>query len=391
MSYLSTTAAVQHLCEQADKAGVLALDLEFIRERTYVPQLALIQIAVSDTCAIIDPLAVSDLSPLLDLITSPRTIKVLHAAAQDMEILYWHSGKVPTRVFDTQIAAAMVGLGEQLSYSRLVEALLGVTLAKEETHSDWLQRPLSPSQVAYALDDVRYLPALHTILATRLEEMGRTVWATEEFRRFDHLELYQRQPRTLFRRIRRGRSLSSQGLALLRELAEWRDREAQQRDCPPGSVLRDEALIDIARKAPRTLSELQRLRSLPARELERSAAVLLNLIEHGLAVAESEQPLTTRRPRLTQKEELIVKFLDNCLKALCQRQKLSPACIANRGDLEDLVYRYRHKTLATAGSPLLEGWRGALVGQELLAILDGRRSVHLDAATGGLIVTERLP
>jgi ribonuclease D len=391
MSYIHTTAELQRLCEQARVEGLLALDLEFIRERTYVPRLALIQIAVSNSCAIIDPLVVSDLSPLLKVVTSCQTIKVLHAAAQDMEILYWHAGTVPTRVFDTQIAAAMVGLGEQLSYGRLVEALLGVTLTKEETYSDWLQRPLSPAQVAYALDDVRYLLALYTILATRLEEMGRTAWAAEEFRKFDNLDLYQRQPRTLFRRIRRGRSLAAQGLAILRELAEWRESEAQRRDCPPGSVLRDEALVDIARKAPRTLDDLQRLRSLPARELERSAAVLLAIVERGLAVTEPERPLATRRPRLTQKEELMVKLLDTCLKALCQRQKLSAACIGNREDLEGLVYRYRHGSLATESSPLLEGWRGALVGQELLAVLDGRRSVHLEPANGGLVLSPRTP
>jgi len=389
MSYIYTTAELQRLCAQACAEGLLALDLEFIRERTYVPRLALIQVAVSNACAIIDPLAVSDLSPLLEVVTSPQTIKVLHAAAQDMEILYWHAGTVPRHVFDTQIAAAMVGLGEQLAYGRLVETLLGVTLTKEETYSDWLQRPLSPSQVAYALDDVRYLPALYTILATRLEEMGRTVWAAEEFRKFDNLELYQRQPRILFRRIRRGRSLAAQGLAILRELAEWREGEAQRRDCPPGSVLRDEALVDIARKAPRTVDDLQRLRSLPTRELERSAAVLLAIVERGLTVTESERPQATRRPRLTQKEELMVKLLDTCLKALCHRQKLSATCIGNREDLEELVYHYRHGSLTTAGSPLLEGWRGALVGQELLAVLAGRRSIHLEPTTGGLVLSPR--
>ena len=389
MAYIHTTAELHQFCEHARTAGLLALDLEFIRERTYVPQLALIQLAVDDACAIVDPLEVQDLSPLLELITSPELVKVLHAAAQDMEILYWHSRKIPLRIFDTQLAAAMVGLGEQLAYSRLVETLLGVTLTKEETYSDWLQRPLSPSQVAYALDDVRYLPALHAILTARLEELGRTAWAAEEFRKLDNLEIYQRQPRTLFRRIRRGRSLSSQGLAILRELAEWREHEAQQRDCPPGSVLHDEALVDLARKAPRTVDDLKRLRSLPVRELERSAPALLARVEQGLAVAEAARPVAMRQPRLSQKEELMVKLLDTCLKTLCQRQKLSASCVGNRGDLEALVYRYRHGQLAATGSPLLEGWRGALVGKELLAVLEGRLSVHLDPTTGVLVLAPR--
>lgn len=384
MSYIRSTDELHGLCVDAQAAGVLALDLEFIRERSYAPQLALIQIAVGATCVILDPLEVRDLSPLLELIASPTMIKVLHAAAQDMEILHWHSRIVPTRIFDTQIAAAMVGLGEQLSYSRLVEALLGVTLMKDETYSDWLQRPLSPSQIAYALDDVRYLPALHTILSARLADMGRTTWASEEFRRYDHFELYDRQPRTLFRRIRRGRGLSSQGLAILRELAAWRECEAQLRNCPPGSVLRDEVLVDIARRSPTTAEDLTRLRSLPTREVERSGQALLLAVERGLTVSVEDQPQAVRRPRLSQKEEHMVRVLDLCLKALCQQQKLSAACVGNRGDLEDLVLRYRRGVLASQGSPLLEGWRGALVGQELLAVLEGRLGMYLDPATGGL-------
>jgi ribonuclease D len=154
-------------------------------------------------------------------------------------------------------------------------------------------------------------------------------------------------------------------------------------------VLHDEALVDIARKAPRTVDDLKRLRSLSARELERSAPALLARVEQGLAVAEAARPVAMRQPRLSQKEELMVKLLDTCLKALCQRQKLSASCIGNRGDLETLVHRYRHGQLATTGSPLLDGWRGALIGQELLAVLEGRLGVHLDPTTGAMVLTPR--
>jgi ribonuclease D len=382
-------APLANLCEQARTAGLLALDVEFIRERTYVPKLALIQLAVSDTCALIDPLEVDDLSPLLDLLASPQVLKVLHAAAQDMEVLFWDSGKAPTRLFDTQIAAAIVGLGEQLSYGHLVESLLGITLPKEETYSDWLQRPLSAAQLTYAVDDVRYLPALHTLLSARLQHMGRMAWAEEEFRKFDAPERYQRHPRTLFRRIRRGQTLSSQGLAVLRELAEWRDGEAQRRNCPPGSVLRDELLVEVARKAPRSIDDLQRLRGLPARELERAAAALLPAVARGLAVDQADRPQVVRRYRRSQTEELMVKLLDTCLKALCQHHQLATSCVGTRADLEEFVSRYRQGRLATEGSPLLAGWRGALVGQELLAVLDGRRSVHLEPRSGELVFTLR--
>jgi len=389
--YIHTAAPLHRLCAQAQAEGRVALDLEFIRENSYVPRLALIQMAVSDTCAMVDPLEVHDLAPLLELWTSPHILKVLHAAGQDTEILHWHAGVVPVHLFDTQIAAALVGLGDQLSYGRLVEQLLGVALSKEESYSNWLQRPLSSAQVAYALDDVRYLLPLHTALEQRLEAMGRAPWLSEECRKFTNPGLYQRDSQQLFRRIRRSHTLSSQGLAILCELAVWRDREARQRDRPPGSVLHDEMLVEIARKAPRTLEGLQRLRGFPARELERSGATLLTLIEQGLAVPEAArpQPLHGRGP--TPAEELIVKVLEACLKALCAREKLSSAFIASRTDLETLVRRYRQGRLATADSPILEGWRGDLVGQELLAILAGQVSIHLHPHTGRVEFTPRTP
>lgn len=387
--YIRTAAPLHRLCAQAQAEGRLALDLEFIRENSYVPRLALIQMAVSDTCAIIDPLEVHDLTPLLDLWTSPRTVKVLHAAGQDTEVLHWHAGVVPACLFDTQIAAALVGLGDQLAYGRLVEHLLGVALSKGESYSDWLQRPLSPAQVAYALDDVRYLLPLHDALEQRLETLGRATWLAEECRKFTNPALYQRDPQQLFRRIRRSHTLSSQGLAILRELAIWREREARQRDRPPGSVLHDELLVEVARKAPRTMEELRRLRGFPARELERSGPTLLALVAQGLAMPEAARPQPVHGRRPTPAEELLVKFLEACLKALCAREQLSSACIASRSDLETLVRRYRQGRLATEGSPILEGWRGALVGQQLLAVLAGQVSIHLHPQSGRVEFTPR--
>src|SRR5215813_2794953 len=325
--YICTAAPLRRLCAQAQAEGQFALDLEFIREHSYVPRLALIQMAVSDTCAIIDPLEAHDLSPLLELCRSPQTLKVLHAAGQDTEILHWHAGIISENIFDTQIAAALVGLGDQLSYARLVDQLLGVSLSKGESYSDWLQRPLSPAQTAYALDDVRYLLPLHDILQQRLEGMGRTTWLAEECRKFANPALYQRDPQKLFRRIRRSNTLSSQGLAILRELA----------------------VPENARP----------------------------------------QPLHGRGP--TPAEELIVKVLEACLKALCAREKLSSAFIASRADLETLVRRYRQGRLATEGSPILEGWRGDLVGQELLAVLSGRVSIQLHPQTGRVEFIPRTP
>ena len=388
--YIETSEPLRRLCAQARTEGRLAIDLEFIRENTYAPQLALIQIAVSDTCAIVDPLTVDDLSPLVEVLTGTDVLKVLHAAGQDVEVLHWHTGKLAGPIFDTQIAASMAGLGEQLSYGRLVDALLGVSLTKGESYSDWLRRPLQPSQTKYALDDVRYLLPMHDRLSKRLDAMGRAVWAAAECRKFTDPALYERDPRTLYRRIRNGKSLSSQGLAILRELAAWRDDEARQRNRPHGRVLSNEILVDLARRAPRTRDDLQRLRGLPQRELERSTDALLTVVQRGLEVPEADQPQSENRDhRLTPSEELTVKFLDASLKALCQREKLPASFIANRNDLETLVRRYRKDRLPTEGSPVLEGWRGEMVGRELLAVLEGRLSLHLHPKTGKVTFTAR--
>jgi ribonuclease D len=388
--YIESSEPLRRLCVQARTEGRLAIDLEFIRENTYAPQLALIQIAVSSTCAIVDPLTVDDLSPLVEVLTDLDVLKVLHAAGQDVEVLHWHTGKLAEPIFDTQIAASMAGLGEQLSYGRLVDALLGVTLPKNESYSDWLRRPLLPSQTRYALDDVRYLLRIHDRLSKCLDAMGRGAWAADECRKFSDPALYERDPRTLYRRIRHGKNLSPQGLAILRELAAWRDEEAQQRNRPAGRVLSNEVLVDLARRIPQKRADLQRLRGLPQREYERSADALLDVVRRGLEVPEADQPQPeNRNHRLTSSEELTVKFLDASLKALCQREKLPASFIANRNDLETLVRRYRKDRLATEGSPVLEGWRGELVGKELLAVLEGRLSLHLHPKTGKVTFTTR--
>ena len=388
--YIESSEPLHCLCRQAQREGRLGIDLEFIRENTYAPQLALIQIAVSDTCAIVDPLTVHDLSPLLEVLTDPGILKVLHAAGQDVEVLHWHANILAGPIFDTQIAASMVGLGEQLSYGRLVDALLGVSLTKGESYSDWLRRPLLPSQTRYALDDVRYLLPMHDQLSRRLEDMDRVSWAADECRKFTNPALYERNPHTLYRRIRHGKNLAPQGLAVLRELAIWRDEEARERNRPVGRILSNEVLVDLARRTPQTQTDLQRLRGLPQREYERSADALLAAVQRGLAVPEADQPQPENREhRLTPSEELIVKFLDTSLKALCQREKLPPSFIGNRSDLETLVRRYRKNRLPVEGSPVLEGWRGELVGKDLLAILEGRLTLHLHPKTGKVTFTAR--
>lgn len=388
--YIKTNDHLERLCEQARSEGIVALDVEFVREHSFTPKMALIQLAVKETCAIVDPFEIHNLKPLFDVVCAPDIIKVLHAAGQDMEVLFRQSRRPPLRVFDTQIAAAYAGLGEQQSYGRLVEKLIGVSLPKSESYSDWLQRPLSPKQVAYALDDVRYLLTLYEQLCERLADLRRASWVEEEFRKFEELEQYQRDPRKLFRRIRRATALSSEGLSILRELADWRDQEARRRDRPHGSVLRDDVLVEIARKAPKSIDELQRMRGFPPHEIGRSGSVLVALVRRGLAISDDKRPIATQRYRLKRTEELMVRFLDTYMKSLCHAEKLPPSRVASREDLERFAYHYRQGQLQAFDSPLLRGWRAELVGKKLLEVLKGRVSLHLNPGTGELEASPRL-
>ncbi|MEL6181464.1 MAG: HRDC domain-containing protein, partial [Myxococcota bacterium] len=249
--YIETDPHMEVLCDQARYERRVGIDLEFIRQRTYFAKLALVQVAVGEQLFLIDPLGDVDLAPLDSLMVDPNVCKVLHAPSQDLEIFFHRLGEPPCNIYDTQMAAAMVGLGHQVAYSTLVSIQLGVELHHSEGFTDWLQRPLTPNQEAYALDDVRYLFALQDSLSVLLDNMGRRSWFIEECARYEQRERYQAQPEQLYTNVKSRNKLSPQGLAILRELAIWREHEAIHQDRPRRTIVLDEVLVEIARRAPR--------------------------------------------------------------------------------------------------------------------------------------------
>jgi ribonuclease D len=380
--YVKTTKQLCELIDQARADGRIGIDLEFIRERTYFPQLALVQLAVGESHVLIDPLGPVKLDALDALIGDPSVVKVFHAAKQDLEIFFLRTRTPPRNIFDTQIAAALVGLGGQVAYGGLVRQLLGVRLEKGESYSDWLRRPLTASQERYALDDVVYLlPALDRLTA-QLESLGRASWMQAECAHYEDPQTFVPEPSTLYRRVKRYRALNPRAMAALRELAIWREAEAVRRDRPRRSVVRDEVLIEIARKGPRSVGALTHTRGLHPEELRTSGADMVASVARGLAVPDDQCPQTPTQTRAPVNADagLAADLVMACLRTVCQREQIAPEMITNRAGVEQLVVE--HRSGATADHPVLQGWRGDLVGRDLLAILEGRAGIYLDPESG---------
>jgi ribonuclease D len=365
--------------------GSFGLDMEFQRERTFRPRLQLVQVSTPDESLLIDPLAFDDLDSLWTLVEDPKIEKIVHAGSQDMEIVWARSGKLPHNIFDTQIAAALLGLGDQIGYANLISRMLHRRLKKGETVTDWAIRPLSVAQVEYALDDVRYLHELRDKLWSKLESMGRETWLREETEHYEERRTYERDPQTLWSRISRMRSLDPRGLSILRELAIWREEEAQRRDEPRGRIVADETLVEIARRAPRKPEDMRPLRTLHPRELQRSGVGIVAAVKKGLEAPESTWPRLDPVKPEDERFSISVDLLEVVLRARALENEIAPSYLGTRSDIAQLIEFSLNGARRSKGTPeplLLTGWRRELVGDELVAFLEGRASLKIDEATG---------
>ncbi|MFW2134544.1 ribonuclease D, partial [Ectothiorhodospira haloalkaliphila] len=252
--FIDQPEALKAFCERLKGVDWFALDTEFIREKTYYPQLCLIQVATPEEVACIDPLNLEDLSPLTHLLFDPNITKVLHAASQDLEIFFHQQGRVPGPIFDTQVAASLLGHGDQVGYGKLIQLVLGVELEKGQSRTDWAQRPLETIQLRYAADDVHYLARAYPLMRQALEDNGRLAWLEDDFQRMQDPRTYQPDPETIWRRLKGINTLrGEQALAVARNLARWREQEAMRLDRPRRWLLQDEVILDLARRKPRDL------------------------------------------------------------------------------------------------------------------------------------------
>jgi ribonuclease D len=350
-------------------AATLGLDTEFVRTRTYYARLGLIQIADASGVWLIDAVALPSLDALLPVVNGRGVERVLHSCGEDLGAFLHHFGALPPSIFDTQIAAALVGLGFSLSYQSLVEQVLGVRLAKEETRSDWTARPLTEAQLEYAARDVAYLLPLHEHLLARLRARGRESWAREEFARLLDPARYEVEPAEAFRRIKGAGSLDRRGLAVLQVLCEWREEEARRNDLARPFVVRDETLLELARRRPRSSGDLDQLPTLHHRERRRYGRALVDAIERGARIPERDLPRQApRAPRVERASEL-VKGLQALVADRARELGVAPEVLAHKRMLERLV-----REVAGHGSrelpPELEGWRREVVGLPALSFLD---------------------
>lgn len=363
----------------------LAIDTEFIRERTYRPVLEIVQVATGDgTVALLDVPAIGGIEPLAELLIDPAVVKIVHAGSQDFEILSERlGGDLPEPYFDTQVAAAFAGFGLQTGYGALVQSAIGVRLDKEEGFADWSRRPLTPSMLAYAANDVRYLHSLHGKLLGRLERRGRLTWAMEQMDRILRGATETLEPEALWTKVGGKQGLDGQGLAVLRELAIWRDEEAKRRDRPRRSVLKDEPLVEVARRRPRSHTAVLELRSMPPNAGERVARELASRVEHALTLPRETWPRIESQPGLDDHGAALLELLSAVVRVRAMEEDLPPSLMASSDDLRTLAI---HRRNPPADGPLLSGWRGVLLGDDLRAALDGRLSVAWDPKAGRLVL-----
>lgn len=369
MKIITDSAALTAFCKAAAKHAYITLDTEFIREKTYWPQLCLIQAAHADDAVIIDPMGGLDLAPLFTLLANDKVVKVFHAARQDIEIFYHLSGKMPEPIFDTQIAASVCGYGESASYETLVGAIVGASIDKSSRYSDWAARPLSETQLSYALSDVTHLRAIYDKLAAQVEKTGRTSWIAEEFAHLTSPALYDNDPQESFKRIKAG-SLRPKHLAVLRALAAWREELARSQDVPRGRIVKDEVMVELALVSPKSEAELARIRNINAGLAKKHIKAILHCIEEALATPQSDWPQVSKGKRHPEGTSTVVSMLQLLLKVQADKHNLAPSIIANKEDLESLALG--------AESALTQGWRYDVFGKSAEALIAGKLKISLN-------------
>jgi ribonuclease D len=382
MDLITSTEALANACSRLAAHPFVTVDTEFLRETTYYPKLCLIQMASRDEAVLVDPLAEAIvLDPFMALMADKNVVKVFHSARQDLEIVWNLGGLVPEPLFDSQVAAMVCGYGDSVSYEQLANDLAKARIDKSSRFTDWSRRPLSDAQLAYALSDVTHLVNVYEALLAQLQANGRLAWLNEEMAILTSPATYRADPENAWKRLV-GRLRKPREVAVLIELAAWREREAQARDVPRGRVLKDDALVDVATSAPRNAEALGRLRSIPnGFERSRTAADILEAIERGLARDPKTVPVP-ERARRGAAASAVIELLKVLLKAVAEQEGVAPKIIATVEDLEAVAED------DDADVPILHGWRRSLFGEKALALKNGRLGLAMDR---GRVVVRDLP
>ncbi len=382
MRIITTTDELAAFSNELRKRPFFAVDTEFMREKTYWPILCLIQAAADGVEAIIDPMAPDiDLDPFLKVLSDRETLKIFHAARQDVEIFFHMTGEAPAPLFDTQIAAMACGFGEQIGYEPLVRTLVGASIDKAHRFTDWSRRPLSQSQLSYALSDVTHLRDAYPILKSRLEKDGRHAWVEEEMNALRDASLYNMKPEDAWARLKL-RGVRPGDFGPIMKLAEWREREAQEKNLPRNRIIKDDAIFELARLKPATTADLAGARAIPTGfERSRAAAGILEAVAEGRAIPRDKLPKLEKPERKTPPPPDVVELLKVLLKRQSELSDVAARLIATTQDIESIA-------LGEKTSAALHGWRREIFGELAEKMLRGEIALRLNRGAIDLIETK---
>ncbi len=371
--YIASQSELEAFVERSRSSHVLAIDTEFLREKTYYPKLCLLQMATDDEDVVVDPFAVEDLTVLKPLLLDEGIMKVFHSGRQDIEIIFYEIGCIPQPLFDTQVAAALLGRLQQVGYGALVHSVCGVRLKKMDSFTDWSARPLSESQLSYAREDVIYLPQMYEAMTSELEEKGRLSWLDAELEPLTLVETYQEDERERFRRLKHVTQLNQRQMAVARELAAWREIAARTRNIPRKWVLTDEQIVEACKREPRTIDDLFMVRGVRERVSTRDARQIVELVCSALDSPPSAWPEIVNANRNEANVDVQVDMLMALVHMCAQQNDIAVPTLASHSDLTEIA-RGHYKD-----ANVMKGWRRELIGNDLRDLLEGRTRLRIEA------------
>ena len=380
--YIASQSELEAFVQRATTSSVLAVDTEFLREKTYYPKLCLMQLATDDEVAVVDPFEVDNLTVLKSLFEDEGIVKLFHAGRQDIEIIIYDIGCVPKPVFDTQTAAALLGQAQQIGYAALVNSLCGVRLRKADSFTDWSARPLSSSQIEYAKDDVVYLPKMYASMLASLKEKGRLSWLDDEFAEMSDMGNYIEDERERFRRLKHSSQLSRRQMAAAREVAAWREIEARKRNVPRKWVLTDEQIVEACRRESRKIDDLFMVRGVRERLTTRDARDVVELMSAALDSAPDTWPESLAAGKSEPNVDAQVDLLMSIARIRARENGVAVPTLASHSDLVAIARGHRK------GIDLLKGWRYELLGKELVSFMNGDLALSIDR---GKVVVKSAP
>ena len=369
--YIDSQDAFDAYVEQAKGAHVLAIDTEFLREKTYYATLCLLQLNADGAVAVVDPFAV-DIKGLADLLTDEATMKLFHAGRQDIEIILHEIGVVPKPIFDTQVAAALIGQTQQVGYGPLVHAVCGVKIAKADSFTDWSQRPLTDSQIQYAAEDVIYLPDMYRKMSDTLRKKGRFDWLKDDFEELSNPSVYLIDERERYKKLKHVSQLTRRQMAAAREMTAWREMQAQARNVPRKWVLTDEQIVEACKREPRRIDDLYMVRGMREKLPVRDARVVIDLVRSALDASPETWPEPDRCGKSEPNVDVQVDMMTAIVRLRARQNDIAFQTLASHSDLQNIARGHYDEV------ELLRGWRRDMVGNELVAFMNGEITLSIE-------------